>query len=322
MKILIAPLNWGLGHASRCVPLVQDYLSKGNEVVLAGDGDSLLLLRQHFPTLRVIDLPALELRYDENPKQLLFYWRAIPALLRFTLADRYYLHQLLAREHFDRIISDNRFGLFSKDAHCIYITHQLYPILPHRLSFFQPIVRAIHARIYKRYDEVWVPDYESCAKNLSGRLSHGGGYDSLVKYIGPLSRFSSICHKEIAEDVSGSTNYSEVAILSGLEPQRTIFEREILARFADTSESVLLIKGKVREPRVVFKKNNITIIPSISDEELALVLGRAQKIIVRSGYSTIMDLNALGVLHKAEFHPTPGQSEQEYLSQHMLDKQH
>ena len=97
MKILIAPLNWGLGHAARCIPLIHSYLSKGDEVVLGGDGDSLLLLRRTFPDLRVVDLPSLELRYDEDPQQRGFYWRAIPLLIRFTLADRYYLRQVLAR---------------------------------------------------------------------------------------------------------------------------------------------------------------------------------------------------------------------------------
>ena len=131
MKILIAPLNWGLGHAARCVPLIRNYLSKGNEVVLGGDGDSLLLLRRTFPDLRVVDLPSLELRYDD-PQQRSFYWRAIPLLIRFTLADRYYLRQVLAREKFDMVISDNRFGLFSRDVHSVYIEGMLkcgYPIM-------------------------------------------------------------------------------------------------------------------------------------------------------------------------------------------------
>ena len=150
MKILIAPLNWGLGHATRCIPIIEHYLQQ-HEVVLAGDGDSLLLLRNRFPSLRTIDLPSLELRYSSNPHQWGFYFRAIFSLIRFTLADHYHLQQLLARENFDLIISDNRFGLFSKDVQTVYITHQLYPILPKRLKIFQPLARAIHACVYKLY---------------------------------------------------------------------------------------------------------------------------------------------------------------------------
>ena len=191
MKILIAPLNWGLGHATRCVPLVRQYLERGDEVVLGGDGESLLLLQRHFPQLRVIQLPSLELRYAANDQQRGFYLRAIPALLRFTIADHYYLRQQLAIEHFDLIISDNRFGLFTRQTRCVYITHQLYVRLPRRLRIFQPLARAIHACVFKRYHEVWVPDFANSENSLAGELCHGGCFDTYVKYIGPLSRFAS-----------------------------------------------------------------------------------------------------------------------------------
>lgn len=314
MKILIAPLNWGLGHASRCIPLIQQYIQQGHQVILAGDGDSLLLLRQHFPSLRVIPLPSLELQYTQNSQQRGFYLRALWPLMRFTLADHYYLRQALAIEHFDLIISDNRFGFFSRQAHCVYITHQLYPILPKRLHLLQPLARALHACIYKRYHEVWVPDYADPKNNLSGQLSHGGHFDQKAKYIGPLSRFGTLEPLEQPKAVR-TLEPKTLAILSGLEPQRTIFEKEILQRYEHSSESLLLVRGKVSEPKTTIHKGNITIIPSISDAELVSAVAEAQKIIARSGYSTIMDLEALGILHKAELHPTPAQSEQEYLAE-------
>ena len=309
MKILIAPLNWGLGHATRCIPLIRQYLSDGNDVVLGGDGDSLLLLRRTFPELRVVQLPSLNLRYDADPRQRAFYWRAIPVLLRAAIADRYRLKQLLAIENFDLVISDNRFGFFSRDVRCVYITHQLYPILPASLRFFQPFVRRLHAWICKRYAEVWVPDYADMKRGLSGELSHGGRMDQSVKYIGPLSRFS-----ETIDSQNEVGEYAVVAVLSGLEPQRSLFEKEIIQRFSASKDSLLLIQGKVGGPQTKIRKGNITIQSKINDRDLLAVLRGANKIIARSGYSTIMDLDALGVLPKAELHPTPGQSEQEYLS--------
>lgn len=311
MKILIAPLNWGLGHATRCIPLICQHLAAGDEVVLGGDGESIALLRHRFPQLRIIDLPSLELRYTHSATQRGFYLRAIPALIRFTIADHYYLSQLLAREHFDMVISDNRFGLFSRDSHCIYMTHQLYVQLPKRLKLFQPLARALHACIYRRYDEVWVPDYADPSNNLSGELSHGGCFDKRAKYIGPLSRFAPP-HSTTLPNTS--PHYTTLAILSGLEPQRAMFEKELLQRFAQSSESVLLVRGKVSEPYTIIKKGKITIIPSITDDELLVAVQNAHTIIARSGYSTIMDLEALGALDKASFYPTPGQSEQEYLA--------
>ena len=310
MKILIAPLNWGLGHATRCIPIIEHYLQQGHQVILAGDGDSLLLLQQRFPSLTSIDFPPLKLHYTSNPQQLGFYIRAIFSLIRATLADHYHLQQLLAREHFDLIISDNRFGLYTRDTQSIYITHQLYPILPKRLKIFQPLARAIHACIYKRYHQVWVPDYADPLSNLSGQLSHGGHFDQKAKYIGPLSRFQG------SKSSKGSKGSKVLAILSGLEPQRSIFEKELLERFAHSEENLLLVRGKVSAPKTTIQRANITIIPSISDAELVSAAQQANKIIARSGYSTIMDLEALGVLHKAELHPTPGQSEQEYLAEY------
>ena len=312
MKIFIAPLNWGLGHATRCIPLVRQYLERGDEVVLGGDGESLLLLQRHFPQLRVIQLPSLELRYAANDQQRGFYLRAIPALLRFTIADHYYLRQQLAIEHFDLIISDNRFGLFTRQTRCVYITHQLYVRLPRRLRIFQPLARAIHACVFKRYHEVWVPDFANSENSLAGELCHGGCFDTYVKYIGPLSRFAS--SEGTPKELRRNSEYSVVAILSGLEPQRSIFEQAILERYANTPDKVLIVRGKVAEAQTKISRNNITMVASLSDQALLEVMEQATTIIARSGYSTIMDLAVLGLLHKAELHPTPGQSEQEYLA--------
>jgi hypothetical protein len=316
MKILIAPLNWGLGHATRCIPLIRQYLHAGDEVVIAGDGDSLSLLRKHFPNLRSIDFPSLALRYTPNNAQRGFYLRAIPTLVRHAIGNRYYLHKLLAIEHFDLVISDNRFGLFSRQTHCVYITHQLYIILPKRLRWLQPLARAIHACIYKRYDEVWVPDYADASHNLSGELAHGGRFDHKVKYIGPLSRFSNLSANTVPAKTATS-NYDSVAILSGLEPQRTMFEKTLIEHATKTGEKMLLVQGLVNRPPTHIQRGNITIVPYLSDNELVHHMQKTTTIIARSGYSTIMDLDILGLLNKAKLHPTPGQSEQEYLASHL-----
>ena len=94
-------------------------------------------------------------------------------------------------ENADLIISDNRFGLFTRQTRCVYITHQVYMRLPRRLRIFQSLARAIHACVFKRYHEVWVPDFANSENSLAGELCHGGCFDTYVKYIGPLSRFTS-----------------------------------------------------------------------------------------------------------------------------------
>ena len=312
MKILIAPLNWGLGHATRCIPLIRQYIAQGDDVVLGGDGESIMLLRRTFPNLRFLDLPSLNLCYAHNTQQRGFYIRALLTLIRFTIADHYYLRQRLAIEHFDLVISDNRFGFFSRATRCVYITHQLYVRLPKRLVCFEPIARALHACIYKRYHEVWVPDYADHNNNLAGKLAHGYRFDRKAKYIGPLSRFTtSIAH---LSDSRSDIQYPVIAILSGLEPHRTLFEQELIKRFRDSRVPVLIIRGKVSGPMTTTHIGAVTMVPYMHDNQLLPLMQQAQKIIVRSGYSTIMDLSVLNLLAKAEFHPTPGQSEQEYLA--------
>ena len=305
MKILVAPLNWGLGHASRCVPLVQRLLDEGNEVILGGDGESLTLLRRHFPKLRYTYLAPLNLRYSKGTRQVWAMLRALPKLIRWSMKDHLMLKALLNEEHIDRVISDNRFGLYNKGTECVYMTHQLHIILPRGWRWAEGIASRLHARVYARFNKVWVPDYEDTQKRLAGELSHTS---AKVEYIGPLSRFQNMPNNP------STPNYSVVAVLSGLEPHRTLLEQEIIALYTGKEERVLIVQGLMHRPNTRIKRGNFTIVPSMPDSELAAALLGAKHIIARSGYSTIMDLSALRILDKAELIPTPGQPEQEYLA--------
>lgn len=307
MKILVAPLNWGLGHASRCVPLIQRLLDEGHEVVLGGDGDSLTLLRKHFPKLRYTYLAPLNLRYSTGYRQVWAMIKALPKLIIWSVKDHTFLDAILREEHFDQIISDNRFGFYNKQVECVYITHQLHIMFPRGWRWAESLASRMHARVYTRFNKVWVPDYEERRESLAGDLSHNG---TKVEYIGPLSRFAGI--PESREQVN--TNYSVVAVLSGLEPHRTMLEKELLSRYKDSDEQVLIVQGLLSRPNTRIKRGNITIVPYLADNELAGTLQGAKHIIARSGYSTIMDFHALGVLDKAELIATPGQPEQEYLA--------
>ena len=313
MKILVAPLNWGLGHASRCVPLVRRLIAEGHEVILGGDGESLTLLRRHFPKLRYVYLAPLNLRYSPGHRQVFAMVKALPKIIRWTFMDHAMLKAVLREEPIDQVISDNRFGLHSGKTECVYMTHQLHIMLPRGWKWAESIASRIHARIYTRFNKVWIPDYEELKDSLAGELSHlqivnRKSSNRKWLYIGPLSRFEN--HK--SEIINH--NYDIVAVLSGLEPHRTLLEKELLSRYQDTDDKVLIVQGLLNRPNTRIKRGNITIVPYMNDEELVPALMGAKHIIVRSGYSTIMDLDALGVLKKAEFIPTPGQPEQEYLA--------
>ncbi len=305
MRILVAPLNWGLGHASRCVPLIERLQAEGHEVVLGGDGESLTLLRKHFPTLSILPLAPLNLCYSTGRRQVLAMLRALPQIIRAAIRDHQMLASYLLYEQIDEVISDNRFGLYSSKKHCIYITHQLTIALPRPWRWLEPFAARWHRRIINRFDECWIPDEQQPA--LAGRLSHPAILPDNAKYIGVLSRFTG---KAFTHDAT----FKVVAVLSGLEPQRTMLEQDIIRRYENADETVLIVRGKIHQPPTVIKHGLVTIAPWLDDSHLAGYLLGAERIICRSGYSSVMDMYALGVMNKVEWHPTPGQPEQEYLA--------
>lgn len=320
MKILIAPLNWGLGHATRCVPLILQYVQQGHEVVLAGDGDSLIYLYRYFPSLRMMELASLNIQYSKGSSQVWAMCKMLPRLLRFAVQDHAKLKQIVQAEHFDLIISDNRFGLYNAAVRSVYITHQLHIALPHRLQWLEPVAQWLHRCIYKHYDEVWVPDYAESSASLSGKLSHPSTSSS-VRYINPLSRFQGIVLTEERPTLFTKGAFT-LCLLSGPEPQRSLLESHLM----DTlTGNVLIVRGLIHRPPTTSTlhprpNTSIILVPYLDDRSLAHHILGAQTIICRSGYSTIMDLAALKALDKALFIPTPGQPEQEYLADYFLSR--
>ncbi|MBR6018558.1 MAG: hypothetical protein IK073_08060 [Paludibacteraceae bacterium] len=316
MLVLVSPLNWGLGHATRCIPLIQRLLDEGHQVVLGGDGESLMLLRRHFPKLSVLALSPLNLRYSRGHSQVGAMLRAMPRILWSSLQDHRLLRRYQREYGFEMIISDNRFGLYTPGTRCVYLTHQLHICLPDGWHWLEPLAHALHARIYNRYAEVWVPDYEDTSRCLSGALSHPEKFKIKnlklkITYIGPLSRFTL---PATSDSSTPTKTYDTVAVLSGLEPQRSLFEQQLRERFAHSEQEVLLVQGLIGRPRTTIHRGHLTVVPHLSDNEMRGALLHAHHIIARSGYSTIMDLAALGVLDRAELIPTPGQPEQIYLA--------
>ena len=307
MRVLVAPLNWGLGHAARCVPLIERLQAEGHEVVLGGAGESLALLRKRFPALSVLPLAPLELRYGKGKRQVTAMLCALPKIIRSARQDHVLLDEYLRYEQIDQVVSDNRFGLWSRKTHCVYMTHQLIVPLPRPWRWMEPLVARWHRRVISRYDECWIPDEPT--HGLAGRLSHPAMLPPNAKYIGVLSRFAGKQYK-------ADSTYQVVAVLSGLEPQRTLLEQDICRRYEHTDKAVLIVRGKMQAPLTVVRNqmSGITLVPWLDDSHLAAYLLGAERIICRSGYSSVMDMYALGVSAKVEWHPTPGQPEQEYLS--------
>ena len=305
MKVLVCPLNWGLGHATRCVPLVRRLLADGHEVVLVSDGFPLEFLRQQFPELRFIELPSYSIRYSAGKTQVLAMLWNLPSIISGIYKEHKWLNTLLQREHVDQVISDNRFGLWNRKTKSIYITHQLMIKMPLALKWLEPLAWFLHRLLILQYDECWIPDVAG-PENLSGDLSHKYPLSRNSRFIGPLSRFEN--NKAMAE-----INYHNVSVLSGVEPQRSIFEHELTQRFQHSHQKTLIVCGQPAAASRTYHVGDVTLVSHLPDGELASLLKGAKKIISRSGYSSIMDLKALDCLKKAELIPIPGQTEQEYL---------
>lgn len=305
-KVLICPLNWGLGHATRCVPIIRKLMAEGHEPVLVADGYPLQFLRQEFPSLRFIELPSYSVYYASGSSQIGAMLFNFPSIVRGIINEHSWLSNLLQTEHFAQVISDNRFGMWNKCVHSIYITHQLMIKMPQGLKFLEPLVHFIHKTFINQYNECWIPDLKENG-GLSGDLAHNYPLPRNARFIGTLSRFQGM------ETTIPITDYDVVAIVSGIEPQRTLFEKSLILKYRNRAEKVLIVGGQPLQKQTRKQTGNITHVSHLPTHELAATLLGATKIISRSGYSTIMDLDALKCMHKAEFIPTPGQTEQEYL---------
>jgi Glycosyl transferases, related to UDP-glucuronosyltransferase len=310
MKILICPLNWGLGHATRCVPLIRRLINEGNDIVIASDGYPLAFLQQEFPSLSIVEIPSYRIRYSSGKTQTFVMLRNMPSIVGGVVREHRWLRRYLqTNNNIDMIISDNRFGLWSKRVKSIYITHQLMIKMPCGLAFLEPVAWRLHRMFINRYSACWIPD-TSGEDNFSGDLAHKYPLPKNAEFIDILSRFQGL------ESIAPNTDFSTVCVLSGIEPQRSIFEESLIERFRNSKTQTLIVRGQPQAEKQTTKNGYVTLVSHLSTEEMAAYFRGATKIISRSGYSTIMDLAVLNCLSKAELIPTPGQTEQEYLSEY------
>ena len=319
-RVLVAPLNWGLGHATRCVPIIKELIEQGHEVVIAADGYPLRFLRREFPHLEWVEFEGFKVEYADGESQVGAMLRQLPSFLRGIWREHKELKRIVERYEIDVVVSDNRFGLWCKDVHSVYMTHQLMVKMPRGLKWMEWAVWRLHRWFIKHYDECWVPDVEG-EDNLSGDLSHKYPLLKNTRFIGPLSRFSTtpIRWEDVrieAEAVDLKERYDVVAVLSGPEPHRTNLEKQItdnsrLSTF-DFQLSTLIVQGLPADDlRLAEHKDGVDYIPHLPTRLLQWYMQEAKQIVCRSGYSSIMDLHTIG--RKAHLIPTPGQTEQEYL---------
>lgn len=301
-RVLVAPLDWGLGHATRCIPIIEELLGQSCEVIIGGSGDSLKLLTLEFPLLETITLPEYSPTYPSTGSGMSWYMlKQLPKFASAIFNEHQQLDAIIRARGIDLVISDNRYGLWSQKVKSIFVTHQLNIQAPQP---FKSLINAINRFFIRKFDECWIPDSVDENNSLAGKLA----IDSRIrsKRIGILSRFKEKDRQTTVHSID------LLVVLSGPEPQRTMLERLMLKKLTASSLKWILVRGVVATGD---QSGSDHIVDYATARMLHKLLESAEIVICRSGYSTLMDLCVLS--KKAILIPTPGQPEQEYLGQRM-----
>lgn len=303
-RILVAPLNWGLGHATRSIPIINALITHGYQPIIASDGVALKLLQKEFPGVSTIELPAYNVTYAKKGNNFkLKLLKDSPKLIKAIKAEKKATKEIVETQGISGIISDNRLGIYSKKVPSVFITHQLN-VLSGNTTWLST---KMHQKIVKKFNVCWVPDLEG-EPNLSGKLGHSDSFHLPTKYLGPLSRF---------EKKNSQTVNDIMVLLSGPEPQRTLLEEKLLMELMPYQGKVVFVKGIMEQEQTTKILDNITIYNFMTTNLLEKTINESALIISRSGYTTVMDLAKLN--KKAFFIPTPGQFEQEYLAKRLTN---
>jgi hypothetical protein len=317
-RVLVAPLDWGLGHATRCIPIIKELLNQKCEVIIAAVGVQKAILQAEFPSLTFIEIPGYDIRYDKNRAlTMLRLIGAIPKILIRIKQEKAWLKRFSALEKPDLVISDNRYGLALPGVFCVFMTHQLRI----RTSFgwlADELLQRMNYRLIRHFSRCWVPDIEA-GDGLAGALSHPAKLPGIpTTYIGCLSRFGK--NSQQHRGVNAPLNDPELLImLSGPEPQRSLLEAGIMAQAGGDAGKIVLVRGLPEGgPALADIPPGLTVYDHLPAAELESLMRRSRLVVARSGYSTVMDLARLG--KRALLIPTPGQPEQEYLGPFLAGK--
>lgn len=308
-RVLVAPLDWGLGHATRCIPVIYELQKQNTDVWLAGEKAQERLLKSEFPHLPFLPLRGYRVRYSRSASGLwLTLLRQMPRIWRTVQREKKWLAHMVKRHQFDLVISDNRFGLSHPAIPCIFMTHQL-TIRTSLGKWLDKQAQRMNYQFVRKFTECWVPDLKQ-EPNLGGQLSHPVVFpETPVRYAGILSRLD----KKADRPEPGRLFIS----LSGPEPQRTIWEDKLINDIVSYNGQATIVRGLPDSEKILPSTTHIRFYNHLPSTEYAEEMSKAEWIICRSGYSTVMDIARMG--KKAVLVPTPGQPEQEYLARHLSE---
>jgi uncharacterized protein (TIGR00661 family) len=306
MNIIYGICSWGLGHATRSLPIIRRLLKENHEVKIISHDRSLQLLKKELnDTVSYIDLRDYPLLISENKEKFIaksiIYW---PLFIKRMEEGLIQLKKIVDMYSCDCIISDGRYDMYHKEVPSFFISHQIRILNPLNIKIIERGSETFNEFFFKRFNEIIVPDYKT--EDFSGKLSHQLNKidENKLHYIGILSDFNK---KNLKKDIDYFIS------LSGPEPQRSILEKKIRTQLSEIDGAIVMTLGKT-EIDVNHKSTNVKTYSYLSKEKRENLLNRSKMVISRSGYSTILDLAVIGC--KALLIPTPGQIEQEYLAEY------
>ena len=272
------------------------------------------LFREELPGLTHIHFPGFKPGYSQFLPQYIPLLLKTPLLLFHIFREHYRLKRIISEYSIDLVISDNRFGLWNRKIKTVYITHMPLIPFPKPFQFLEFIGINLHRVIIRKFSLCFVPDLPG-EINFTGRLSHGIRIPQNVRYIGILSRFQGTVQQSSRYPVPFRHN---TVILSGPEPQRSVFRKLVLKLLCDEKNLTLILEGKPGTGNEITMSDNFAFCNHLSSPEMQQMILSSEKIITRAGYSTIMELLSLNC--PALLVPTPGQTEQEYLADYLSSK--
>jgi len=315
--ILICPLDWGLGHIARDLPLIKTFRQNGHRVIVAASPRLIQWLKTEYADVETTLFPGPDIRYGQNGLLILKLALQLPELIWWYFREKKHSATLVARYQPDLIISDNRYGVRYKSVFSVIITHQLMLKLPRCIKWMEYPLHLVINKLIQGFNECWVPDFEK-EFSLAGDLVHKYQYPANIKLIGPLSRFdgSDLPQKNDVPPDPGTI----LAIISGPEPHRSRLENKLEKTFDNTRRKTIILRGKdFHKEFLKAKSSNREVYNHLPTDELLLKIMACETIIARSGYSTIMDMYILN--RPLLMIPTPGQTEQQYLAKYHHKKE-
>lgn len=308
-RIFYKVLSWGIGHATRSLPIIRRLVGLRHDVIVSSSGRALQLLKLELGnSCSFLEIPDINSSFLRDYHYVLLLPKAMTEIPKFFRSIRWeheIAEKVVHEFRVDLVLTDNCYGAYSDKIPCYFLAHHLKPFWFWKSQFFQQTNEKMISVFLNRFDKILVPDYPGSP--LSGLLSRNFKYidERKVRYVGILSDYQ---RRHLQKDID------YLILISGHEPQRTSFQNILMKQLKDLSGKVVVCLGTPDKLGKYYSEGGLEVYGFLAKRERDNLMNRARFIISRPGYSTLMDIFETG-LRSGLFIPTPNHTEQEYLAE-------